>query len=48
LGGLTSQIPPIKMTAVGLPLRGSGVHDDGKNLVNDHVVAEARNDTTGW
>jgi len=26
-GRLTSQIPPIKITVVGLPPRGSGMHD---------------------
>ena len=33
---MTSQIPPIKITVVGLPLRGFGMHDEGKNPVNDH------------
>jgi hypothetical protein len=28
---LTSRIPPIKITVVGLPLRGSGRHDEGKS-----------------
>ena len=37
LGGrLTTQIPPIKITVVGLPPRGSDRHDKGKNPVNGY------------
>jgi hypothetical protein len=36
---LTPAISPIKIVEVGLPPRGSGRHDLGKNLVNDHWKA---------